>query len=269
MKIIALVILIVCAVSATAEERLPSGYSQASQLTSILASEPSVSGSGSSNDGSSGTISFSSGSSSSSSSMSSGSSGKPHNPEIEEIHAEYDSQIDDIKKNMKKVRVAIKETEECARRLNEQKAQLRSMLEQKEHLEKEREKAILEAKLRKQMQDLAEINHMSRTLRSKFSELKRTQQLIKTRMQGTRSSLNQIESDPGIDLGGLKDSADKLGSEMDAMHLSQKKILHDSHKSNKKRVKLTLKTQNSMQNNVERHAEAQAKALAEEISQSK
>ena len=130
-------------------------------------------------------------------SSSSSSSGPAVNPEIEEIKSEFEGQIEELKKNIKKLQIAMKETEACARQLKEQKVQLRTYEEQKDHLEKEREKAILEAKLRKQMRDLQEINRMSRSLRGKFDELKRTQEMIKSRMSGTRASLNQLDNEAG------------------------------------------------------------------------
>ena len=42
-----------------------------------------------------------------------------------------------------------------------------------------------------------EINRMSRSLRGKFDELKRTQEMIKSRMSGTRASLNQLDNEAG------------------------------------------------------------------------
>lgn len=126
-----------------------------------------------------------------------GAAAQQSNPEIDEINSEFEGQIEEIKKNIKAVRAAMKESEECARQLREQKVQERTLEEQLEHLEKQREKQILEAKLRKQMHDLQEINRMSRSLRAKFDELKRTQNMIKARMSGTRSSLNQLDNEPG------------------------------------------------------------------------
>jgi len=109
--------------------------------------------------------------------------------------SDIDAQVEQINADLKKLKEAIAESEECARRLTEQTAEVRSLQEQKQHLEKEKEKRILQTKLEKQMKDLAEINRMSRSLRTKFSELKHTQKLIKTKMTGTKSSLSQLDSD--------------------------------------------------------------------------
>lgn len=238
--VICFILLIGCAVAL--KEELPPGYTSPSQLTSVLGNEPTGMSfeSASSQDS---TITF--GGSSSSGSSSTELPGDKSNPEIEEIKAEFDPQIDDVRKALKKLRLSIKETQACARRLGEQRAQLESLEEQKEHLAKEMEKAILEAKLQKQMRDLAEIEHMSRTLGEKFNELKRTQQVIKTRMTGTRSSLNQLDSEPAIDFSTLADTSKNLGKELDEMHKTQSKILGQAHKANKFQVKQTIHETNS------------------------
>jgi len=165
---------------------------------------------------------------------------------IDDDTSEFDSQIDQIERDIKNMKVSIKETEECAKRLREQEAELRALKEQKDHLEKEKEKKILQAKLERQMRDLAEINRMSRSLRTKFNELKHTQKLIKTKMVGTRSSLNQIDSDPEVDPEALQDSADTLGKQMDAMHKTQIAMLSSVHARNAHQVKNEIKSANRM-----------------------
>merc|ERR1712072_1313609 len=99
-----------------------------------------------------------------------------------EVSSEFDAQIEEVKRDIKRLKEGIKESEAAARRLREQKAQLRALFDKMQHLEKEKEKKILESKLNKQMKDLEEINRMSRALRTKFNELKRTQGLIKTKI---------------------------------------------------------------------------------------
>jgi DNA repair exonuclease SbcCD ATPase subunit len=182
--------------------------------------------------------------------------------QLDEISGEFDGQIEDLKKKLRTATAELKETEKVARKLPEIKAQIRQLEEQKEHLEKEKEKAILEAKLQKQMKDLAEINRMSRSLRTKFSELKRTQQLIKTRMTGTRSSLNQLENEPPLDLGAIKDAANRLGKEMDAMHAAQSRILTGTHKDAANEVKATIKNANQINQAITSTLKKEVKSLA-------
>lgn len=276
MKLLVIVALVFCvstAVSLKEKEThdLPPGYSSASELAQVLENEPTAAqqvrfvatGAGLPGD----TVTFRD----SSSSFTPGvGSSTPTDPQIDEINAEYDGQIEDVKKQVKALRVAIKESEQCARHLTEQRAQLQSLDEQKEHLEKEKEKAILEAKLQKQMKDLAEINHMSRSLRTKFAELKRTQQLIKTRMTGTRSSLNQLdEMDTAVDLSGLTDTGNKLGADVDAMHAAQKRILDGAHKTGSTQVKQTVRTTNENLKALKDQMAREARELAKEITRQK
>jgi len=161
--------------------------------------------------------------------------------------AEFDSQIETLVGDIKKVKEAVKESEECAKRVAEQQAELRGLIEQKEHLEKEKEKKILQSKLEKQMKDLTEINRMSRSLRTKFSELKHTQKLIKTKMAGTRSSLGQLDSDsePLTDTQ-LSEAAENIGAELDAMHKAQAAVLSKTHKTNTGHVRGVVSTANKM-----------------------
>lgn len=166
---------------------------------------------------------------------------------IDDDVSEFDAQLEQLEKDMKNLKVAIKETEECAKRLREQEAELRALKEQRDHLEKEKEKKILQAKLERQMRDLSEINRMSRSLRTKFNELKHTQKLIKTKMIGTRSSLNQLDSEPEIDTDALQDSADMLGKQLDAMHKSQIAMLSSVHARNEAHVKNEIETANKAQ----------------------
>lgn len=157
---------------------------------------------------------------------------------------EFDAQLEQIENDMKKLRENIRESEECARRLNEQQAELRSLEDQKAHIEKEKEKRILQIKLEKQMKDLAEINKMSRALRAKFSELKRTQNILKTKLTGTRSSLNQLDAEPDVSTEDFAEKAEDLSSEMQAMQNAQQKILSNSHKQSAKEVKDSLNQAN-------------------------
>jgi division protein CdvB (Snf7/Vps24/ESCRT-III family) len=92
------------------------------------------------------------------------------------------------------------------------------------------------------MKDLSEINRMSRSLRTKFSELKHTQKLIKTKMSGTRNSLQQLDSD-GVDGTGseIGEGADAIGAEVDAMQKAQSEMLAREHHKNTQAVKGTVK----------------------------
>jgi chromosome segregation ATPase len=156
--------------------------------------------------------------------------------------SDIDAQVDQINADLKKLKEAIAESEECARRLTEQQAEVRSLQEQKQHLEKEKEKRILQTKLDKQMKDLAEINRMSRSLRTKFAELKHTQKLIKTKMTGTRSSLSQLDADTEpISNTDVSENAADIEKEIDSMQKAQAELLARTHAKNSRNVKQSLK----------------------------
>jgi len=250
MRLAVLVVLLSCVCLASTESvNLPPGYNSATELASVLANEPDAARFASQSFGSD-TITFKEDSpSGGGGGGGGGSGGKGHgiDDESEADVAEFDAQIEQIDQDLKKLKEAIKESEECARRLSEQQAEVRSLQEQRDHLEKEKEKRILQAKLEKQMRDLAEINRMSRSLRTKFSELKHTQKLIKTKMTGTRSSLNQLEDDgEPVDANALSEAAENIGVEMDAMQKAQRELLKKTHSSNTKRVKGSILTANKM-----------------------
>jgi len=297
MKLVSLCFALVCAVAVAdqLQSNLPPGFSSASEVASILASEPASASSFSS--GSSGdSVTFrddSAGSASAGSSFGGCSPPDPcggaggaggaglsvglglgaSNPQAggvdpyvrtkivdpaeAEANAEYDMQINQVKADMAKLREALKESEECARRAAEQKAELKNLEEQKERLEKEKEKKILEAKLQKQMEDLNEITRMSRSLRTKFNELKRTQKIIRTKMTGTKTSLNQLD-EMTADLEGesSEDAADNIGNEVDAMQAAQQAILARAHKVNTKDVRTTMKQARSVRDATEQVASA-------------
>jgi len=160
--------------------------------------------------------------------------------------SEFDGQIAQVQEDIKRVKASIKETQECAHRLTEQQAQLRSLVEQRDNIQKEKEKTILQAKLDKQMRDLSEINRMSRALRNKFTELKRTQQMIKQKLTGTKSSLNQLDANPDLTTDDINESTKDIVSEVDAMHKAQSTILDSAHSSSHK----TLKTEITNANNI-------------------
>lgn len=147
----------------------------------------------------------------------------------DEADAEFDSQIAQVESDMKKLKENIKESEECARRLEEQNAELRSLGEQKSHLEKEKEKRNLQVKLEKQMRDLSEINRMSRSLRAKFAELKRTQKIIKSKMTGTRTSLQMLDTEEEVPTSELVDHSAQLTGEVAQMQQMQAKALANEH----------------------------------------
>jgi len=235
MKFVTLTVLAMCLAIVAATE-LPSGFNSASDVAAVLANEPEaakesrfaqVASSGSD------TITFrDSGSSVTSSSD-------------DDTDSEYDAQIEQVENDMKKLKENIKESEEACNRLREQQSELRSLEEQKSHLEKEKEKRVLQAKLERQMKDLEEINKMSRALRNKFAELKRTQKVIKAKMTGTRSSLNSLDNEPALDGDVVKAQPDNLASEMNSMQEAQKKILNNAHTRQSSSLKAGLKQVNN------------------------
>jgi len=244
-----------CATAMRVGSELPPGYNSANELATVLANEPDaardarfaqVSGGGGVMGGAD-TITFKDDGAGDSNWKSEYNSRRRAKDEEDADTAEFDSQIEQINGDLRKLKEAIKESEECARRLTEQQAEVRSLNEQKEHLEKEKEKRILQNKLEKQMKDLSEINRMSRALRTKFSELKHTQKLIKTKMSGTRSSLNQLDADTEpISSSDLNEAADDLGQEVDAMQMAQAALLAKSHAKNTKAVRSSMKTANNI-----------------------
>jgi len=225
--------------------KLPPGYNSPNELATVLANEPDAARFASTTYGGQDTITFrDDGANSGGATERRSASG---DDETDADVAEFDSQIEQINQDLRKLREAIKESEECARRLSEQQAEVRSLQEQKEHLEKEKEKRILQAKLEKQMRDLTEINRMSRSLRQKFSELKHTQKLIKTKMSGTRSSLSQLDADAEpIDTNTLNEASENIGAEVDAMQKAQQDLLARSHDQNTNSVKATIKSANQI-----------------------
>jgi DNA repair exonuclease SbcCD ATPase subunit len=231
-------ILVFVALCVAVASALPPGYNSASELATVLANEPDAARFASASSGGD-TITFKD---DSASHGHGGHGGDKKEDEGDADVAEFDAQIEQIQVDLKKLKEAIKESEECARRLAEQQAEVRSLQEQKEHLEKEKEKRILQAKLDRQMKDLAEINRMSRSLRTKFSELKHTQKLIKTKMSGTRNSLQQLDSD-GDAAGGseIGEAADAIGAEVDAMQKAQSEMLAREHHKNAQAVKGAVK----------------------------
>jgi len=166
--------------------------------------------------------------------------------EVSSEETEFDGQIAQFEEDVKKVKLQIRESQKCARRLFEQQAELRNLQEQITNLNKEKQKFILQGKLEKQMKDLSEINRMSRTLRQKFGELKRTQQLIKTKLTGTKSSLNQLEGNADMSTSEINESAKDIVSEVDTMHKAQSVALDSAHKVNSKEVKNQINQQNKI-----------------------
>jgi hypothetical protein len=252
---VAIIALLLCALCAVQGNLLPPGYESAEELANVLANEP-ASASRFAEAAAADTITFretqtpgsvtvsdpnqQQGCGCQASVPASNGCNCQQEDGIDDDTSEFDAQIEQIEKDVKNLKLAIKETEECAKRLQEQEAELRALKEQKDHLEKEKEKKVLQAKLERQMRDLAEINRMSRSLRTKFNELKHTQKLIKTKMICTRSSLNQLDSEPEIDTDMLNDSAAMLGKQMEAMHKSQLAMLTSSHARNEQHLKNEL-----------------------------
>jgi len=252
----ALVLFVICLtfVSASAvededREELPPGFSSANELAQVLANEPASAAENrfAQTQSSGDAISFrDSGSGSSPSSYGSDDSS--------DDDAEYDAQISQVDQDIKKIRAQIKESQECARRLTEQQSELRSLQEQRDHLEKEKERHQLQMKLDRQMRDLAEINRMSRALRNKFTELKRTQQLIKTKLTGTRTSLNQLDAEPDVSYADLNKDKNEIASEIDTMQAAEQALLARSHTANTKEVKSALQQANQAKENADRES---------------
>lgn len=243
MKYLFAIVLAAIVCSCLAEERmqLPPGFESPQELVNVLANEPEAAQNARFASAPSDVITFKD---SGASSTGYTAPNAAPDAEREAAESEFDPQIEEITKNVNQIKTAIKESEECARRLTEQKAELRSLEEQKEHLEKEKEKKILEDKLTKQMKDLSEINRMSRSLRTKFQELKRTQELIKTRMSGTRSSLSQLDADDDVDANEVKDNAKNIAADVEALHQAQARLLTRSHQNSVRAVKQTLQNAN-------------------------
>jgi len=154
--------------------------------------------------------------------------------------SEFDGKIEQTTNQLKQLDNELKEAEECARRVTELRAQKRDLQENLDNWQKEKEKAILEQKLAQQMQDLNQVASMSRDLRGKYNELKRTQDLIRSRLTGTRTSLSQLEGDTDSDPNVIVDDGQQIAAEMDAMHKAQAQILSASHFKNVEAVKQQL-----------------------------
>jgi len=235
----AAVLIVLLSVVCASAIKLPPGFNSANDLATVLANEPDAARFAASSFGGD-SITFKD-DAADTKTASSGAGSDETDADV----AEFDSQIEALVGDIKKLKEAVKESEECAKRVAEQQAEMRGLIEQKEHLEKEKEKKILQTKLEKQMKDLTEINRMSRSLRTKFSELKHTQKLIKTKMAGTRSSLGQLDSDTEpLSDNQLNEAAENIGAEIDAMHKAQTDILAKTHKTNTGHVRGVVDTAN-------------------------
>lgn len=240
MRVIAAALLLVALCGAAYGIQLPDGYNSASDVARVLANEPDAARFMSTSecagpDGcgakSTDSITFSDSGVKTVSSLSGVAGGS----------SEFDGQIEQVESDIKKLTDEKNEAEECAKRVKELAAELRGLKEQKNELEKQKQKAELQTKLEAQMKDLNEINGMSRALKSKYSELKRTQQVIRSRMAGTRSTLNQIDSEPSVSNEESNEGAENVGKQLDALNKVQKKILEAAHKSASSSVTKTLK----------------------------
>jgi len=230
MKLVCILLLVLCAAIVAAETDLPS----TSELSSLLSNEP-IAARFAERPTESDFVSFSDGSSSSS--PESGSSSSSNGGE----EGEFDAEISQVEEDIKKLKEQIKESEEYARRLTEQKAEMETLIQQKERLEKEKEKNILERKVRKQMKDLSEINKMSHGLRKKFMELKHTQDLIKHRLMGTKISLKELEGDSDVTTEEMHTETDQIGKEIERMQKAQTDILKRTHERNSQAVRSAIK----------------------------
>lgn len=233
MKAVVFVALALC-LSMVAAAELPPGFENANEVAQVLANEPEAA-----KESRFASTSAAANSASDSITFKDTSAGSSD----DEGDAEYDSQIAQVEADMKKLQENIKESTECARRLQEQQAEMRSLEEQKAHLQKEKEKRSLQVKLEKQMRDLSEINRMSRSLRTKFAELKRTQKIIKTKMTGTRTSLQQLDQEEDVTTNDLVDHSKNLAGEVSSMQSSQQKIVANGHAKSIKAIEAGLKQQ--------------------------
>lgn len=227
MKVATLVVLGAMCLSAVAANELPQGFENANEVAQVLANEPEAAKESRFASATAGqdSITF----------KDTGSVGS-----VDDGDAEFDSQIAQVEADMKKLQENIKESTECARRLQEQQAEMRSLEEQKQHLQKEKEKRGLQVKLEKQMKDLSEINRMSRSLRQKFAELKRTQKIIKTKMTGTRTVLQQLDQEEDVTPQDLADHSNQLAGEVAGMQSTQQKVLANGHSKTLKDLKSSL-----------------------------
>jgi len=163
--------------------------------------------------------------------------------------SEYDAKIQDAQNKIKAIDVQLKEAQSYARRVTELQAQKRDLQENLDSFQKEKEKIILESKLAQQMVDLNQVAGMSRDLRSKYEELKRTQDLIRSRLTGTRTSLQELDNDQD-DSDVVMDDGEQIAAEMDAMHKAQAQILSASHFKNLQSVKANIKMADSAHNDI-------------------
>jgi len=160
--------------------------------------------------------------------------------------SEFDGQIAQIEEQMKRSKEQIKESQTCSHKLSEQKAELRALHEQLDNLNKEKEKQILQGKMDKQMKDLQEINRMTRALRGKFTELKRTQQMIKSKLTGTKSSLNQLEANPDMSADDVNESTKDIINDVNTMQKAQAVTLKTAHSRVSKDVKTEINNANKV-----------------------
>jgi len=170
-------------------------------------------------------------------------------PTTSEDPSEYDAKIQDAQNKIKAIDGQLKEAQAYARRVTELQAQKRDLQENLDSYQKEKEKIILEGKLAQQMVDLNQVASMSRDLRGKYEELKRTQDLIRSRLTGTRTSLQELDNDAD-DSDVVMDDGEQIAAEMDAMHKAQAQILSASHFKNLQSVKSNIKMADSAHNDI-------------------
>jgi len=177
--------------------------------------------------------------------------------------SEFDGQIAQIEEQMKRTKEQVKESQACAHRLTEQKAELRALQEQLENLNKEKQKQILQGKVDKQMKDLQEINKMTRALRSKFGELKKTQDMIKKKLTGTKSTLNQLEGNADMSADDLSENTKDIVNELNSLQKVQATTLDTAHKKVSKELDKELTKANNV--NLQGRAKAGQSSAGEDI----
>jgi len=222
MKFSVFVVVALCVAVVASAEALPEGFNSPADIASVLANEPPAAKdmrfaqTGSS--GSSDSITFS-------------------DNGLADAGGEFDGQIEQVEQDIKKLEERLKEATECAMRAKEHEAEIKQLKEQKNQLQKEKEKKILSARLEKQMRDLGDINRMSRSLRNKFQELKRTQMLINSKITGTKTSLSQLESES---VGSVEDVSagvvENIQQVVDTMQKAQQSTLGMAHGKNIKSI---------------------------------
>lgn len=126
--------------------------------------------------------------------------------------SDYHDRLVKIRAKMKKLAAAIGEDMKLAEMRYEKSAELRGIDEELNGLEREKEKIILEGKLKVELDDLAKIEDMSQSLRHHFKELVDTQEAIKSKMTGAGDEVKLLDEERDVQ---AKADRDQLAADMD------------------------------------------------------